>query len=371
MSKWETHLRDVLYIIKTSSTSNEVVDRCAELLGEPNLTYNAVSAALRRLRRDKGYRDIPPIDELLGSSLDDDGIDISFEEEDVEDYVVKLPKAAKGFAVLPKITSVSWLPKRIAVIPDIHFPIEDPYALAAMVAYLRDYKPDYAVFLGDVLDCSCLSRHASSHVAEKLMDIKYKLDEEIKASKPTIQEMISITNGNVAWIEGNHEFRRQNILNANPGLVGLSALEAKNLFEIPKEVLWIANDERLKIGPVYFEHGDKIINSKGSNQVANSMASRRPFCNTFVGHWHCVDRKTRVVYHPDGQHEAFITATVGHLSIVEDHRQYAVLPNWSHGFATIETWVEDGKQKFSFDQIEMLNYSFSRNGKVYSGLKLM
>lgn len=389
-SMWEIHLDSVLSIIRTSRTRADVAHRCSLLLGKP-VTDNAVSAALRRLRRDKGY-EIPLIEEILNTSGLQDTASIencSFTSsgdlfkwaamdslDDLGDTMVKLIKPKKGFDTLPVVKHLGWLPKRIAVIPDSHHPNQDNYAIAAMMAYLRDVKPDYIVILGDVLDCLCLSRHPNSHSALKISEIKYLLDAEIKSAKPFINELLSISGGNVSWQEGNHEYRRQNIINSNPGLLGLAAMEPKNFFEIPDDVLWIPGGpeepERLRIGNMFFEHGDQIINSRGSMHIANTMWNRRPNVNTFVGHWHCIDSKTRVSYTDEGEAVSSICATIGHLSVVKEHNHYAKLPNWTHGFAIIDTWKdEDDKCQFSFDQIAMRNYEFSRNGKLYSGYKLM
>ncbi len=379
-SMWETHLDKVLSIVRSSRTYDDVAERCSELFGKP-VTVNAVSAALRRLRRDKGVA-VPQIGDILGTEQDSSPMSSSDYAQtwavlrgadpwdEVNDTMVKLRKPKKSFDTLPAIKHLGWLPKRIAVIPDSHHPIHDPYAIDAMMAYLRDYKPDYIVLIGDVYDCLCLSRHANSHAAVRLMDIKYQLKTEIDAAKPFINELLSISNNNLAWIEGNHEYRRQNILNANPGLIGLPALDAKNLFEIPDKVWWIESDERLRIGNMFFEHGDQIINSRGSMHVANTMWNRRPNVNTFVGHWHCIDVKRRISYTDVGEAVTSVCATVGHLSTIKEHQHYAKLPNWSNGFATMDTWEKDGKCCFSLDIVEMSGYEFRRNGKLYSGRRL-
>lgn len=285
-----------------------------------------------------------------------------------EDLVIKLPPTKKGFDTFPRIHSLDWTPTKLAFIPDVHFPKQDQRALDAMVACLRDEKPDMIILAGDVLDCAALTRHETP--ADRLMDVQFRLDSEIDAALPFLNELVSIADGNVYWIEGNHEGRRKRIIATHPGLIGVPALSARNMFRIPERITWIDSDSRLRVGNMYFEHGDRIINSRGSAHVANTMMSRRPFINTFTGHWHCVDQKSRVVYMPEGDTpETFMTACVGHLSNVRDHEHYAKLPNWTHGFAMFDVWAQGDKTRFNFYQIAMVDHEFVFHGKKYSGKK--
>ena len=353
---WSDITDDVVRIVQTSSSTDEVAARCSKLLGR-EVTYDAVSSAMRRLRRDHGV-DIPVLMDVLGELLEGD-----------EDVIIKLPKARKGPDVLPRIVSSQTVPERIAFIPDCHFPHQDQRAIDAVVACLRDYKPQRIVLAGDLLDCAALSRHDTA--AEKLRDVKYHLQEEIDAALPFQRVLIDISNGNVDWIEGNHEARRNVIINTRPGLLGLESLKARNLFSIPDEINWVPRNKRLRIGNMYFEHGDQILNSRGNKHIASAMLDRRPHLNTFTGHWHCVDSKSKVVYMPDtDQPEAFMCASVGHLSTVLEHNHYAKLPNWTHGFALFDTWQQNGKTRFTFHQIRIFDSEFMFGGKLYSGKKL-
>lgn len=377
-SYWESNLDKVLEIIKNSESLEEAAEECSKFLGK-DVTSNAVSSAIRRLRREKGY-DLPTAQDMLGTAEEAPVVDFNpipwLDDED--DTPIRPIRSARGPDTLPTILTAKTIPKRLLVIPDCHYPFHDPYAVSAMMAYARDRKPDAGVILGDLRDVGGLSRHDSSHSANKLLDVKYLMKTEAESVKPLLDELISIVNGgNIWWIPGNHEGRLNNLINANPTLRGLRSLEPREFFEVPNGITWVDDNEdgsarRLKIGNAFFEHGHKIINSRGSAHIANTMAMRRPWCNTFVGHWHCTDRKERVAFWPDGRDETFITASLGHLSTVKDHSHYVSLPNWSHGFGEIEFWQDrNGEIKFSFDQIVMVNQSFSRNGKLYSGHRLM
>lgn len=353
---WFDIANEVIHIAKTSVNTEEIANKCSKLLGR-TVSYDAVSSAMRRLRRDHGLY-LPFILDVLGQDLDN--------EDDVD---VKLPPAKKGPDTLPRIVSLDSVPKRLAFIPDIHFPYQDREALDAVVACLRDYKPNCIVLAGDVLDCSCLSRHETP--IAKLRDIKYHLREEISQAKPFLEEILSISNNNVIWLEGNHEYRRQEIIKTHPGLLDLPALTAENLFEIPKGIRFLPRGQRLRVGNMFFEHGDQIINSRGSKHIANTLLTRRPYLNTFVGHWHCIDSKSSTVYLPEtDEPELFMCASVGHLSTVRDHAHYAKLPNWTHGFATFDTWQQNNKTRFNFNQIRIFDAEFIFNGKLYSGQKL-
>jgi predicted phosphodiesterase len=288
-------------------------------------------------------------------------------QDELDDLIIKLPSTRKGPDVYPDIVELPFIPKKLVALPDSHHSIQDQKAIDLTIKFLQDYEPDAIVLLGDVYDCVCLSRHDSSHTAERLMDIKYKMASEIEAAKPFLNELLNICD-DVVLIEGNHERRRKNMINQNPGLLGHPGLEPKKFFEIPDQITWINNNQRLKVGNAYFEHGDGIINSRGSQHIAAALGQRRPWCNTFVAHWHCSSEYNRVAYWPDGTPETFITATCGHLSTVKE-QSFVNLPNWTLGFRTVEFW-QDGSTdknsvKFSTHQINFINYKFSWNGKMY------
>jgi predicted phosphodiesterase len=278
---------------------------------------------------------------------------------------LKIPASLSGPDVLPGVLEVpidsldALGDVRILVVPDIHFPIHDAKALDLLVRRKQDWTPDITVFLGDVLDCKALSSWKQS--ADTLNSIEFQLAAEIEAANPYLRELSSFES---YWIEGNHEARRRRLIDSNPGLAGLQSLEPREFFNIPEGIRFIERGNRLKIGNCYFEHGDKILNSaKGSRHVAHAMHSRRPLSNTFTGHWHCVDQYTSVAYKPSGP-EAFMTATLGHLSDHAAH-DYVNLPNWVKGFGEITMWKSNGKIRFSFDQVNIIDNSFVRERKLY------
>jgi predicted phosphodiesterase len=284
----------------------------------------------------------------------------------VNPATLKIPRTTEGPEKLPSIEEFvpDMLEKfgetRILVVPDIHFPIHDKKALDVMIRRAQDWMPDVVVFLGDVLDVKCLSSWKQS--AESLNSIEFQLSAEIKAAEPYLSELGAIAD-KLFWLEGNHEARRRRLIDSNPGLEGLDSLSAENFFNIPDNIKFVKRENRLKIGNCYFEHGDRILNSRGSRHIAHAMYSRRPMSNTFVGHWHCVDEYTSVVYKPYGP-EAFMTASLGHLSDTDSH-DYVNLPNWIKGFGEITMWKAGDKTRFTFDQIKMIDGTFMRERILY------
>ena len=256
---------------------------------------------------------------------------------------------------------------KILFVPDIQFPKHDPRAMDVMIRSAQQLGPNIIVLAGDVNEVDILSYWKAKERKRKIKlgEIKESIHAENLSAKPYLNELCEIADEGVYWLEGNHEARRRNLFKEYPELRGDPRFEPREFFELNPAIEWIPESYRLKIGNCYFEHGHKILNTRGSKTIAESMHQRRPHSNTFTGHWHCVDRYTRVEYAPDNTPSPHTTATCGHLSNPDDHH-YVNLPNWTQGWGEIVMWLENGKPRFSFDQIELMDYKYARRGKIIS-----
>jgi len=92
----------------------------------------------------------------------------------------------------------------VLVLPDMHFPYNDPVATECVKKVASVLKPGRIVQLGDILDCAVFSNHGPSHVAEVRVDSFY--EQEVVPARQFIATMLDHTELYVQ-LAGNHEHR--------------------------------------------------------------------------------------------------------------------------------------------------------------------
>lgn len=91
---------------------------------------------------------------------------------------------------------------KIAVLPDIHCPAHNRTLMWAILSFLKDYRPDIIIFIGDVADVFALS--AWPNPPRSVKNIQGELDE----TRRLVDKIISVSScKQVFYIMGNHEDR--------------------------------------------------------------------------------------------------------------------------------------------------------------------
>lgn len=89
------------------------------------------------------------------------------------------------------------------IIPDIHYPVHDPEAVACLLKAARLLKPHKIVFLGDALECAQFSRHDKKSLAEEIS----AWDDDLDGFIADILVPLERCSRRRAFVEGNHEYR--------------------------------------------------------------------------------------------------------------------------------------------------------------------
>lgn len=265
-------------------------------------------------------------------------------------------------------SAVPFLPRRMFVDSDNHFPIADPVVHAAKIAFLRDVKPDLWVNLGDLLDFWLASRYPKE--ARRLFGpYGSTLQEEIDSARPYVEAVCGLVR-QAHWIPGNHEKRHETLIDANPSQYKLRALGWKSILEYPENFIVHPYGTRLKINraPLYCVHGDQIVPDR---VVAPTqyMLNRRVNQTTMFGHNHRAGEAYRTGYDEDRQPIVYGAINIGHGSLVSEQTYAGPEPDWQHAFGYVEFYEADGKARFSTHLIKVIDGRFSWNGTVYDGRK--
>jgi predicted phosphodiesterase len=235
---------------------------------------------------------------------------------------------------------------------DIHYPEHDQAAINVVLAFMKDFKPDYLVLGGDQLQMDTISFFNKNK--PKLTESK-RLKSDYKGFQTQILDKID---QNVPkkckkyFLIGNHEYRIERLIENSPQHEGF--IELENNLNL-KDYTIVPFNTVVNIGEMYFTHGwhYNIHYAKQTVQEAQKMI--------FVGHAHMPQVYTAispVTYLPK--------QCVGLGCLCNRNPQYMEnRPNaWVHQFLF---WYlfEDGT--FTYYTPIILNGRCIINGKIYNG----
>lgn len=244
--------------------------------------------------------------------------------------------------------------KTIVCISDLQVPFHDKRAVANVVAFIKAFKPDSVVSVGDEMDFQTISRWAHGTPLEYEQTIARDRD-------ATVQVLADLKVQHV--IRSNHTDRLFNtVMMRAPGLISLPELELPNFLRFPQlGITYHAKPYELAPGWLLM-HGDEGSVSQNGGQTALNLA-RKTGMSVVCGHTHRMGlmhlsegyygRQTRTIWGME----------VGNLM---DSKQASYLKgginNWQQGFGIL--WVE-GKQVTPQIIPIARDGSFTAAGKVW------
>lgn len=212
--------------------------------------------------------------------------------------------------------------RRVAFISDVHIPFEDKLAVQAMLKFLSDFRPDLIILGGDIYDFYLVSDH------DKDPGRIQTLQDEFDSGQYLLKALGSLA-PSVVFMEGNHEQRLQRVMNRNPGLYKLRALDFRHAAELPEAWQCYPSQTHYRIGGLLVLHGDLRGRGTAIKHAASGMLSKlRTSC--IFGHLH------RFGTHYETDYSGTVRAGFanGHLSDVAEAK-YITAPDWQSGFSTI------------------------------------
>lgn len=231
----------------------------------------------------------------------------------------------------------------------------------AVVKFLEDEGPwDGIVNAGDNFDFNLISHHNLGNlraVRGEDLEGQYRAGNAYMTQHATAAGII----GNrkpYYLIEGNHEYRVERLINAQPQFEGL--LEVRR--RIPKFVHWVpfwSQHEILQIGKASFIHG------MTTTQYHTAANLRKYGRNIFYGHTH--DMVSSALCY-EGADDTKIAQSMGCLCDYKQDYLKGSPTKWQQGFCVFHFWP-DGK--FNYFNVMIFDHAFlSPSGKWYDGKKM-
>lgn len=183
--------------------------------------------------------------------------------------------------------------KRFVFAADLHWgyerrgghkiPLHDLKAIKAMLAFVRDFKPDYFILGGDALDCGAISHHNKN----KPGNIEgLRLLNDAQELREAVLDPIESYSKNLIFITGNHCDWLNDLTIETPALEGL--IDVASLLKLEKWKV-IPQGGTYNLGKLTFLHGDTIVGGEHCAKAAVINYER----NVRFGHFHSFSTYTK------------------------------------------------------------------------------
>jgi len=246
-------------------------------------------------------------------------------------------------------------------------PYHDEAAIDVMLQIVDIERPDQFVFMGDILDLSEQGRWAQeaafARTTQPAIDYLTRLGAELRARVP----------GQIVYIEGNHDRRMQNFVEANalsafglrkgalpeswpvmslPNLLRLDEFDIKYMDGYPAAHWWVNDQLRC-------EHGTKV---RSSGSTAEKYVNETPHISRAFGHTHRLEAQSKTTWDRAGKIKS-VAINPGCLcrvdgavpsvngAIGQNGRPLTEYENWQQGVAVIR-YKESGEFFWDLVQIE-------------------
>lgn len=259
------------------------------------------------------------------------------------------------------------MPKRVetcAVLNDIHIPFEDASLLNAVLKALSDIKPEVIILNGDIMDCFAISRFQKSLEADE-----GSFAAELREGRKFLAKLRGENpNADIIYVEGNHEFRLQKLMDELgmkerskydwlPSLVSMSKLLKLDEYNI----YYVSGN-----GEAWVEYGNTIIGhfnraNKRAGATGNNLLLDKTGQNTVQGHIH----RAAVVHKTLGKNHHWWAVENPCITKTQD-AGYVNMPDWQQGFLILK---RDTKTDAVFPHLVVVDRTtrtFEWNDKIYS-----
>jgi len=272
------------------------------------------------------------------SDLDMNPLGVLEEEKiDINKLFFDVPETYADYKAPLKLDAYG---KKMGIISDIHFPIHCRSATLAAHAHLKKLNIDCLVLLGDIMDCTNLTRHAQRK------SLRYTWREEIEVTKAYLKSLrILFPTIPILYESGNHEsWFQQYIVRQASQLDGEYRLpERLGLDELKIE--WVEEDRLMTFGKLYLHHGHRFGVGGGAN-VATRLLNKLGV-NFICGHYHreMHDEKRTL---DESTHGVWINSC-----LADQHPDYNPHNSSTHGFSTVDLLNDEGD--FHVTQYKIFN----------------
>jgi predicted phosphodiesterase len=243
--------------------------------------------------------------------------------------------------------------KKIVIVSDMQVPFHDRKAITSLIAFVKSFKPDEVVTIGDEIDFNTLSRFAENTPEQYEQTLGKDRDETFQ-----ILHDLQVTH----MVRSNHSDRLYSqIMHKIPSFLSLPELRFEKFMRLD-ELGITYHSKPYQIAPNWIAvHGDHTpIKSQGG--LSALEAARRYGRNVISGHTHRMGRSSFTEAMGGKKGRILHGVEVGNLCDMSKMGYTKGYANWQSGFAIM--YVDGNSVEVQLIYIEK-DGSFMVNGKVY------
>ncbi len=245
--------------------------------------------------------------------------------------------------------------RSVLVIPDLQVPYEDKRSLAAVEKVMEGEKWDQIIQLGDFMDHDCISHH---NIA-RLRTVEGKnLFADYAIGNAILDRWQKLAKGaEIVIIEGNHDFRPEVLVDAQPQLRGL--VETRNGLNLKKRgIKWVPFWSK---GTVYSVGNAHFIHGRYTNEHHAKKHVMRYGVSVYYGHLHDLQCFPLVLL---GEDKTIVGQSCGCLCRYDQSWLHGNPTNWSQAFATFRVYPDD---YYTPCIVPIFKHRFHYQGQTFQG----
>lgn len=245
---------------------------------------------------------------------------------------------------------------RFVMLNDVHFP--DSIDLTQVFAFIKNFKPDYVLGVGDIMDMQQFS-HWERSIPSRFKSMPDPKEQYWECTEGLYKPLREATGDGkiVHWI-GNHEFWAQRAVMQFPE--GDGYWEPWNNIDNKLVDLWVPSKKVANLGKLHFLHGDFRASKQRHAFQFLTMFLR----NLRYGHWHDVMEASYCS--PIDQKERWTARSCGTLQNMNPQFMDSAPHNWVHAF----TYGVVSPNGFFWDNtVKIIDGKFWAEGKLYQTVK--
>jgi len=242
--------------------------------------------------------------------------------------------------------------KTVICLPDVHLTDKVPKEYLIVKKFIKDYKPDEIVLLGDFMDISSLS-YWNKDKRRKMERSRYK--KEIDTANKELDYLEKYTK-KITYLEGNHENWVEQYIDRNPEMEGI--LEIPKVLELKnRKIRWYKYNSLYQIGHLFFTHGC-YTNEHHAKRMLQAYG-----CNIVYCHSHRWNSSQMIMK----MQKPLIAYGLGCLCNHEPDYLKGRPAAWVNQFAVVEF---DDNWYFNLYPVTIIHNRFTFNKKTYKEIKI-
>ncbi len=252
--------------------------------------------------------------------------------------------------------------KRDLILPDQHFPLNDPTVWKVYLKVAANIPFNNVITIGDFTDFAAVSTHPRSGPYASLKDeceaANQGLDEITEAGRFGNKEV------RFHWLDGNHEFRLASyIANVAPALMGIEGTTIPDLMRLTKRG-WSYTPYRghVKIGDCYIQHDV----GKKAGKMAHKNSLEALHVNIIHGHTHRMGLQYEGSV--DGPpHYGVMLGWGGSVAAVTSYTdELSARAESVHGFGILYRWTNSrGQPRSRIDPVSVIDGACVAEGRLF------